>query len=427
MYDSGIGKNFESRLWISSQNGDKATFTQNLAKIKKPDSNLTDFIQEQAPSYKYSWDRGLVVAYQQPITATQPISPAKKVTEAPKYPQSALDNLNNAIMNTGVDFNSGKVAQAKSEKIINEQVMPVVQTGFGVLEVGTGTAMCTTGVGCGVGSALIIHGSDNVATGATNRGKTTNQQTSSVLLTQGVGLSEETASNIKMGADLALGGVTAAQGLGRRVASGVSGTGTTIGKHTDDTLTKVGDWDLENVSNYGNPNTPADRIIATEKSNHTKELKDLGVKKIGQLPHYDDKHGAYTSLQDQYDRAMTGTNKTLSEKGYPSGKPVNASKFFNSTDMEYAMRQAEKMYTENPKKYIDSKGKISIDVTFDRPIGEGFMGANKTNTRLGIAGEYRWSNTATVGIDPKTRKAYTAYPNMDNGYQQDNEMLKFVK
>ncbi|STZ74841.1 Uncharacterized protein conserved in bacteria [Moraxella lacunata] len=151
------------------------------------------------------------------------------------------------IENTGIDFNGGKVVQAKSEKIINEQVMPVVQTGVGLAEVGTGAAMCASGVGCGVGSALIIHGSDNVATGATNRGKTSNQQTSSVLLTQGVGLSEGTASNIKMGTDLALGGATAAQGVGRRVASGVSGTETTIGKHTDDTLTKVGDWDLENV------------------------------------------------------------------------------------------------------------------------------------------------------------------------------------
>ena len=187
-----------------------------------------------------------------------------------------------------------------------------------------------------------------------------------------------------------------------------------------------GDGDLGNVLD-GNPNAPADRIIATEKSNHTKELKDLGVEKIGQLPHYDDKHGTYTSLQDQYDRAMTGTNKTLSEKGYPPGRPVNASKFFNSTDMQYAIQQAEKMYAENPSKYTDSKGKISIDTTFDRPIGEGFMGANKTNTRLGIAGEYRWSNTATVSVDPRTGKVYTAFPNMDKGYKQDNEMFKFVK
>lgn len=222
MYDSGIGKDFESRLWISSQNGDKATFTQNLAKIKKPDSNLTDFIQEQAPSYKYSWSKGIVTTYQPPTSVTQP--PKKQIVKAQEYPQSALDNLNNAIMNTGIDFNGGKVAQAKSEKIINEQVMPVVQTGVGLAEVGTGTAMCASGVGCGIGSALIIHGSDNVATGATNRGKTSNQQTSSVLLTQGVGLSEGTASNIKMGTDLALGGVTAAQGVSRRVASGVSGT-----------------------------------------------------------------------------------------------------------------------------------------------------------------------------------------------------------
>lgn len=49
------------------------------------------------------------------------------------------------------------------------------------------------------------------------------------------------------------------------------------------------------------------------------------------------------------------------------------------------------------------------------------------NKILGIAGEYRWSNSVTVKIDPRTGKAYTAYPNMDNGYKQDNEMLKFLK
>ncbi|WP_228707388.1 two-partner secretion domain-containing protein [Moraxella lacunata] len=428
MYDGGVGKHFESRLWLSSTNGNVTTFTQNLNNIKKPDSDLTKFIQEQAPSYKYSWDRGLVVAYQQPITATQPISPAKKISGSPsQISDRQLRSKDSAVINGGggVDFSGGANIQAKSEKIINEQVMPVVQTGVGLAEVGTGTAMCASGVGCSVGAALIIHGSDNAVTGNANRGKTSNQQTSSVLLTQGVGLSEGTASNIKMGTDLALGGATAAQGVGRRVASGASGTGTTIGKHTDDTLTKVGDWDLENVSNYGNPNTPADRIIATEKSNHTKELKDLGVEKIGQLPHYDDKHGAYTSLQDQYDRAMTGTNKTLSEKGYPPGKPVNASKFFNSTDMEYAMRQAEKMYAENPKKYIYEKNQVTIN--FDRPVGEGFIKNNKTTQANGTAGEYRWSNTAIVGIDPKTGKAYTAFPNMDEGYKQENQLLDFIK
>ena len=33
-------------------------------------------------------------------------------------------------------------------------------------------------------------------------------------------------------------------------------------------------------------------------------------------------------------------------------------------------------------------------------------------------GEYRWSNIATVGIDVKTGKAYTAYPNLKLGYRK---------
>ena len=80
------------------------------------------------------------------------------------------------------------------------------------------------------------------------------------------------------------------------------------------------------------------------------------------------------------------------------------------------------MYAENPKKYIDSKGKISIDVTFYRPIGEGFMGANKTNTRLGIAGEYRWTNSVSVGLDKTTKKPYTAFPDISKGIKKPDPL-----
>lgn len=99
--------------------------------------------------------------------------------------------------------------------------------------------------------------------------------------------------------------------------------------------------------------------------------------------------------------------------------------FLNQPYMEYAMRQAEKMYAENPSKYTHKGNRVTI--TFDRPVGEGFIGSTDKNKILGIAGEYRWTNTATVGIDPKTGKAYTAFPNMDKGYKQDNQLLDFIK
>lgn len=214
-----------------SVEGSSVVYYQHLNTAKRPNEQLISFIQAHTPKgTKYTWDNNARIPYMPTSLpkkpTTTPSSPVKKVVEAPKYPQTALDRQNETIKRTGIDFNGGKVAQSKSEKIINEQVMPVVQTGVGLAEVGTGTAMCATGVGCGVGAALIIHGSDNAVTGNANQGKTTNQQTSSVLLTQGVGLSEGTASNIKMGTDLALGGATAAQGLGRRVTTGSSGTAT---------------------------------------------------------------------------------------------------------------------------------------------------------------------------------------------------------
>ena len=44
MYDNGVGRNYDARLWLSSKNGNVTTFTQNLSGIKKPDTNLTGFI-----------------------------------------------------------------------------------------------------------------------------------------------------------------------------------------------------------------------------------------------------------------------------------------------------------------------------------------------------------------------------------------------
>lgn len=127
-------------------------------------------------------------------------------------------------------------------------------------------------------------------------------------------------------------------------------------------------------------------------------------------------------MQAQYDRAMTGVSLEL---GIAKGRPANASKFFNSTDMDNAIHQAETFYAQNPNLYKSSNNQINIDL--ERPIGEGFMGNTKTNQASSVVGEYRWTNIVTVGIDEKTGKAYTAFPSLDKGKKRDNNLLKCVK
>ncbi|WP_407503435.1 hemagglutinin repeat-containing protein [Acinetobacter baumannii] len=172
------------------------------------------------------------------------------------------------------------------------------------------------------------------------------------------------------------------------------------------------DGDLDNVLN-GNPNAPADFAIGKKKATDISSGLDN--------PHYDSKHGAYTTLEQQYDRAMNGTNPQTGGKG----RPADASKFFNSTDMQTAIGKAEALYKQNPSKYTNDRGQISVNIEFNRPIGEGFTGNTKTNVRNNIpVGEYRWSNTATINIDPKTGKAFTAYPNLKLGQSKPNPLKR---
>ena len=160
--------------------------------------------------------------------------------------------------------------------------------------------------------------------------------------------------------------------------------------------------DLPNVLG-GNPNSKSDAWVAQKKK--------TDIANGTYNPHYDTKHGPYTTLQQQYDRAMKGINP---ETGTTGRKPIfaNASRFFNSADMKTAIEKAERLYAANPNDYPDRL----VDITFNKSVGEGYMGKNTTNAINRVpAGQYRWSNVATVGID-KTGKSYTAYPNLNEGY-----------
>ncbi|MBB3293297.1 filamentous hemagglutinin [Mitsuaria sp. BK045] len=124
-------------------------------------------------------------------------------------------------------------------------------------------------------------------------------------------------------------------------------------------------------------------------------------------PHYLEKHGSYTSLTEQYNRAMYGINPQTGQ----IGRPVNASKYFNETDMEYAIKQAEATYAANPSSFPDRQ----IPINFGRPVGEGYMANSTANQTSGVAGEYRWTEVVVVGIDQATGKAYTSFPQLNSG------------
>lgn len=110
---------------------------------------------------------------------------------------------------------------------MQERVAPIAQTGVGVAEISAGVAVCTTGLGCTAGGVLITNGMDDVATGGYNYGQSSNEQTASLALTKGMGLSENTAANVKLGADVVTGvGAGVVAKSGKYATSGVSRTRT---------------------------------------------------------------------------------------------------------------------------------------------------------------------------------------------------------
>lgn len=94
--------------------------------------------------------------------------------------------------------------------------------------------------------------------------------------------------------------------------------------------------------------------------------------------------------------------------------------------MEYALNEAERLYTLDPAKYTNAQGNIVVDIHFNRPVGHGYMGDNAYNKGLGIiGGEYRWTNTATVELGKVTKKPFTAYPNLSQGTAQSHPFITY--
>jgi hypothetical protein len=122
------------------------------------------------------------------------------------------------------------------------------------------------------------------------------------------------------------------------------------------------------------------------------QYADAGV----QNPHFVDRHGPQTTLDQQYQRATGG--------GWPNPgttTPQDASRFFNASDMESAIQQAVQ------RRANGETGPIPVD--FGRPVGEGYVRA------LGSPGttpQYRQTNVVVINFDSATGLPYTAFPNI---------------
>ncbi len=199
-----------------------------------------------------------------------------------------------------------------------------------------------------------------------------------------------------------------------------SGSGGNLGRIAKGTKPGVASVDegaiaKAKVDNNANADNAQDPLNIQSPENNTAST-NLATKKTADQaagthnPHYDTKHGPYTTNEQQYQRAMNGIDPIT---GQATRSKPDASKFFNSADMDLAIQKAEADYAANPAAYDPEKG---IGIPFPRPVGNGYIGNNQNNIKAGLTpGEHRWTNTATVRIDQKTGKAYTAYPNLQNG------------
>ena len=216
LFDGAIGKSYNQyeKLWIQSPHPGYVTFLQNLSSLDIPDTNLVSFIQKNAATYGYTWEKYYIKPYKEPkIISTTP----KPRTNAQYYSQGDLDARNSAVVKGGggVDLRSGKERQADSDKPMQEKVVPVIQGGVGLTEIYGGTIICTSGIGCTLGGIAIVNGTDNVATAKKNYNKGAKDQVPSAAL-EAADVSKSTASKVKIVTDIVSGGSIAA---GSRVAN----------------------------------------------------------------------------------------------------------------------------------------------------------------------------------------------------------------
>ncbi len=135
LYDSAAGASYEKRLWNTYPQSDGSVrMTQNLQNIDKPDNNLITFIKGEAPSYGYTWDKGINQPYN--AKTAGPTSKPKPITTAQIIPQKSLDNRNQAIVNNNGSIDSGSLPAAQQQA--NQKTFDNIVTVVDVVGLATG-------------------------------------------------------------------------------------------------------------------------------------------------------------------------------------------------------------------------------------------------------------------------------------------------
>ena len=133
LYDGAIGKSYNKaeNLWIQSANPGYVTFTQNLNSLDRPDKNLVSFIQKNAATYGYTWEKDFIKPYQEPkIISTTP----KPRTTAKQMSQGEIDNWNSLHKELGHSV----VGQTAYEVAGNEKFANAMMTTVDVISFATG-------------------------------------------------------------------------------------------------------------------------------------------------------------------------------------------------------------------------------------------------------------------------------------------------
>ncbi|MCG3882707.1 hypothetical protein [Psychrobacter sp. Ps3] len=129
LYDNASGNDYEARLWNSyPQKDGSLIMSQNLNNIKKPDNNLINFIKGEAPSYGYTWDKGINQPYNAKTPGPTPGKPKPSGNQAQKVTQKESDSRNQSVKN-GADLRGGNSIQAESDKMVNDTTGMVFEGG----------------------------------------------------------------------------------------------------------------------------------------------------------------------------------------------------------------------------------------------------------------------------------------------------------
>jgi hypothetical protein len=162
-----------------------------------------------------------------------------------------------------------------------------------------------------------------------------------------------------------------------------------------------------NLNSVGKSSKPIELFSKEESYLDAKLLEMESNSQLETNAHYRGKHGAQTTLEQQYNRATQGIDPiTDTQEFWSNGNPKtqNSTRFLSARDQLRAINRAKAIYEQQiqagktPQQAIAEAQK---PIRFNRVIGEGYQ----KNT-----GMYSTSKSAQVYFDKNTFEVKTAFP-----------------